>query len=106
MYKIECKNGADERKFSLSPILTQNQYFLPVSYSNLAHNDSFLSLFRYKKNGADFGFFLLLMGQIWGKFHVLFCHLLTGNQPFIPVNRKTMEYIISRPCFQAQSAKK
>jgi len=55
---------------------------------------------------GKFGVKTSLVGQIWGKFYVLFCHLLTGNQPLIPVNRKTMEYIISQPCFQAQSAKK
>jgi hypothetical protein len=69
------RNGADERKFSLSPILTQNQYFLPISYSNLAHNDSFSSLSRYKKNGADFGFFYYL----WGKFgaNFMYCFVIS-----------------------------
>ena len=73
--KIQNKKWCRRRVNLFILLRTQTTTFFSIFYSNLAHNDSFLSLFRYKKNGTDFGFFYYL----WGKFgaNFMYCFVIS-----------------------------
>ena len=89
------KKWCPGRVIFLILLLTQKSAFFPISYSKLAHNGTSSPDSRFSLYGANLGQKRLLWGKFGANFYMLFCHLLTGNQTFIPVNRKTIEYIIS-----------